>query len=80
MTFSWQRYYDNNLRAISQGLNALTGGDEDEMICGRVGKRAARGGKVAKVLESILNFFSARGIAPAASSRTRAAAPCCGRI
>lgn len=48
MTFSWQRYYTNNLRAISQGLNALTGGDEDEMICGRVGKRAAKGGKVAK--------------------------------
>jgi len=61
MTFSWQRYYANNLRAISQGLNALTGGDEDEMICGRVGKRAAKGGKVAKVLEIILDRIFGEG-------------------
>lgn len=26
MTFTWKQYRDNNLRAISQGLNALTGG------------------------------------------------------
>lgn len=61
MTFSWQRYYANNLRAISQGLNALTGGDEDEMICGRVGKRAARGGEIAKVLELILDRIFGKG-------------------
>ena len=61
MTFSWKQYYANNMRAISQGLNALTGGDEDEMICGRVGKRAAKGGKVAKVLESILNLIFGKG-------------------
>jgi hypothetical protein len=61
MTFSWQQYYANNMRAISQGLNALTGGDEDEMICGRVGKRAARGGKIAKVLELILDRIFGKG-------------------
>lgn len=61
MTFSWQRYYTNNLRAISQGLNAFTGGDEDETICGRVGKRAAKGGKIAKVLEVILNAIFGDG-------------------
>ena len=61
MTFSWKQYYANNLRAISQGLNALTGGDEDEMICGRVGKRAAKGGKVAKVLELILDRIFGKG-------------------
>jgi hypothetical protein len=61
MTFSWKQYYANNMRAISQGLNALTGGDEDEMICGRVGKRAAKGGKVARVLEGILNLIFGKG-------------------
>lgn len=61
MTFSWKQYYANNMRAISQGLNALTGGDEDEMICGRVGKRSAKGGKVAKVLEVVLNLVFGDG-------------------
>jgi hypothetical protein len=61
MTFTWKRYRDNNLRAISQGLNAITGGDEDEMICGRVGKRAAKGGKIAIVLQMILNAIFGKG-------------------
>lgn len=61
MTFTWKQYRDNNLRAVSQVLNAITGGDEDEMICGRVGKRAAKGGKIAKVLEAALNFIFGEG-------------------
>lgn len=51
----------NNLRAISQMLNAITGGDEDEMVCGRVGKRAAMGGKAAIVLQTILDAIFGKG-------------------
>ena len=52
-----KRYIWNNLLAIDQLANALLGGDPDETISSRAGKRLMENDRIAIVLCWFLDFF-----------------------
>jgi hypothetical protein len=52
-----KQYFWNFIIAIDQLANTLLGGDPDETISSRMGKRARKGDKLGKVICRILNVF-----------------------
>lgn len=47
--------------AVSQFINAITGGDEDETLSSRTGRNAIAGKWWALVLEPIIDLFFGKG-------------------
>lgn len=56
-----KRYLWNLLLSVDQFLSVLTGGDPDETVSSRVGKAAAAGGHVGRVLERCLDAVFGAG-------------------
>jgi hypothetical protein len=52
-----KKYVWNVLVSVDQFFNTLLGGDPDETISSRMGKRARKGDKLGKIVCKILNFF-----------------------
>ena len=52
-----RKYLYNILISINQLINTLLGGDPDEVLSSRIGKRAKKGCKVSLFLCKILNFL-----------------------
>ena len=52
-----KRYLKNILISISQLFNTILGGDPDETMSSRIGKRARKGCKVGIFLSCFLNIF-----------------------
>jgi hypothetical protein len=52
-----KRYIWNILISIDQLANTVLGGDPDETISSRMGKRARKGDKLGKIICKILNIF-----------------------
>lgn len=52
-----KRYIWNILISIDQFLNTVLGGEPDETISSRMGKRARKGDKLGKCICKFLNLF-----------------------
>lgn len=52
-----KKYIWNLLISIDQFFNAVFGGDPDETISSRMGKRARKGDKLGIMVCRVLNFF-----------------------
>jgi len=56
-----KRYFWNVLLGLDQFLSVLTGGDPDETVSSRVGKAAAAGSLMGRMLESCLDAVFGAG-------------------
>lgn len=56
-----KRYFWNVLLGLDQFLSVLTGGDPDETVSSRVGKAAAAGSRIGRVLEWCLDAVFGAG-------------------
>jgi hypothetical protein len=52
-----KRYFYNILIGVDQLVNAILGGDPDETISSRIGKRAREGYKISIFLSKFLDIF-----------------------
>ena len=56
-----RRYFRNILIGVDQLGSSLLGGDPDETISSRVGKWAATGSQLGKMIESLIDFIFWKG-------------------